>query len=261
MDETTELDEAHAAMEAAPEDDGARLRFYERLADSELFLVLDAEARGEAITPASFEVEDQEFVLVFDRVERLAGFVGEGADYAAMAGRALAVMLAGQRLGLGLNLAVAPSAMLIPAEAVDWLAATLARGPEARDAQPVEVFAPTGLPEAVVRGLDRKLALAAGMARWAWLAGVAYDDGTRSHLLAFVDALPVAQAALAAAVSEALTFSGIEAGMIDVAFIASSDPMAARLAKVGLRFDLPEPARAEAPGAPGMDPDRPPKLR
>ena len=40
MTEETPLDAAHAAMEAAPEDDAARLRFYERLADSELFLLL-----------------------------------------------------------------------------------------------------------------------------------------------------------------------------------------------------------------------------
>ena len=40
MTELTPLDTAHDAMQAAPEDDRARLRFYERLADSELFLML-----------------------------------------------------------------------------------------------------------------------------------------------------------------------------------------------------------------------------
>ena len=39
----TPLDLAHAATEAAPQDDAARLRFYERLADGELFLLLEAE--------------------------------------------------------------------------------------------------------------------------------------------------------------------------------------------------------------------------
>ncbi|MFT7106909.1 MAG: hypothetical protein ACJAVT_001431, partial [Yoonia sp.] len=33
------------------------------------------------------------------------------------------------------------------------------------------------------------------------------------------------------------------------------------LAKVGLRFDLPEPQAARTPGPPGMDPANPPKLR
>ena len=46
MTETTALDLAHAAMDAAPEDNAARLRFYHRLADSELFLLLSAEPDG-----------------------------------------------------------------------------------------------------------------------------------------------------------------------------------------------------------------------
>jgi len=38
--------------------------------------------------------------------------------------------------------------------------------------------------------------------------------------------------------------------------------MAARLARHGLRFDLPEPAaRAEGPRAPGRDPEAPPILK
>ena len=104
--------------------------------------------------------------------------------------------------------------------------------------------------------------MASGSWRAAWLAAVTYDDGSRGHLLAFVGTLPGAEAALARTVGEALTFSGIEAGALDVAFFAPDDPIAARLEKVALRFDLPTPdAEGLAPAAPGMDPDRPPKLR
>ena len=42
----TPLDMAHALMDAAPEDDAARLRFYERVADGELFLLLETEVEG-----------------------------------------------------------------------------------------------------------------------------------------------------------------------------------------------------------------------
>jgi hypothetical protein len=81
-------------------------------------------------------------------------------------------------------------------------------------------------------------------------------------VLAFVDALEGAEKALASAAGEALTFSGIEAGVMDVLFVRASDPLAARLARVGLRFDLPEPEATQTPGAaPGMDPAKPPKLR
>ena len=49
--------------------------------------------------------------------------------------------------------------------------------------------------------------------------------------------------------------------VIDVAFFRASDPVMARIAKVGLRFDIPAPDQAQAPSAPGMDPARPPRLR
>jgi hypothetical protein len=90
-----------------------------------------------------------------------------------------------------------------------------------------------------------------------------YAGGRRGHLMAFVDALPGAEPSLARAVGDALTFSGIEAGSLDVGFFRASDPVAARLARVGLRFDLPEAPKAEqvAGRAPGMDPDAPPRLR
>ncbi|EPX76358.1 SseB family protein [Salipiger mucosus] len=259
----TPLDTAHAAMEAAPQEDAARLRFYERLADSELFLLLTREAEGDQVEPELFDLGDARFVLVFDREERLAQFVGQAAPYAALSGRAVTNMLAGQGIGLGVNLEVAPSSTLLPAEAVDWLAGTLGHGPAEAEAQVSEVSAPAGLPEALLTALDTKLATAAGFARCAWLAGAAYADGTRGHLLAFAGAVPGAEDALARAVNEALVFSGIEAGALDVLFLRDSDELAARLARVGLRFDLPEPAtpeEAERP-APGSDPDRPPILR
>ncbi len=257
----TDLDQAHAIMEAAPDDDAARLRFYERLADTELFVLLGEEAAGDQITPELFEIEDQRFALVFDREERLSQFVGRAAPYAGLPGRALSGMLAGQGIGLALNLEVAPSAMLIPAEAVDWLVATLSHGPDETEARLTEVSAPGGLPEAVVSGLDRKLAIAAGLARFAYLAAATYEDGAQGHVLAFVDAIEGAEKALASAAGEALTFSGIEAGVMDVLFVRASDPLAAHLAKVGLRFDLPQLEEPQAPAAPGMDPQKPPKLK
>ena len=259
----TDLDIAHAKMEAAPDDDAARLHFYEWLADSEIFLLLGEEAADDQITPALFDVEGGQYALIFDREERLSDFVGRAAPYAALPGRALVQMLAGQGVGLGLNLDVAPSAMLIPADAVDWLAQTLSHAPSETEARLTAVAAPRQLPQTVVTGLDRKLAIAAGLARTAYLVAATYDTGAQGHVLAFIDAQPGAEKALASAAGEALTFSGIEAGMMDVLFLAAADPMTERLAKVGLRFDLPQPAAQppHIPGAPGMDPAKPPKLR
>ncbi len=261
----TILDRAHQAMAAAPEDDAARLRFYERLADSELFLLLDSEPAGDEIAPQVFALEEGRFALAFDLEERLSDFTGAPAPYAALPGRVIARELAGQGVGLGLNLGVAASAFLLPAEALGWLAGTLDHAPGEAEALPEAVEAPKGLPEAVIAALDAKLARLAGLARAAHLVAVRYAGGRRGHLLAFEGARPGADAALAKAVSEALVFSGIEAGEIDVTVLAEGDPLRDRIARVALRFDLPEPARETAqvvtPSAPGMDPARPPKLR
>ena len=257
----TLLDAAHAAVSANPEDDRARLRFYERLADGEMFLLLEREAAGEVIDPKVFDLESGPVVLVFDREERLAEFSGAIAPYAALPGRVIAAMLKGQGIGLGVNLGVAPSEMLLPAEAMDWLAEALEDGPEEVEAAPRE-FLPPAVPEAVVAALDAKLARAAGLALAAVLCGAVYGEGRRGHLLAVLDAAEAAEAALARALREAVVFSGVEAGDLDVVFLEAGSAVAQAMARVGLRFDLAVPEAAPvAPVAPGMDPSRPPKLR
>lgn len=259
----TPLDQAHATLVEAGDTDAARLRFYERLADAELFLLLETEAVADKIEPQIFSVDGSEFVLAFDLEERLVDFVGQPAPYACLSGRALVTLLAPQALGLGLNLEVAPSSYLMDAQGVGWLADTLQAAPEEAEAKVVEMTPPGAMPELLLSALDAKLALMGAAARSAYLAQVTYDNGAIGHMLAFIDAAPGAEGALSKAASEALTFSGIEAGQLDVAFFRASDAVAATLAKVGLRFDLPEPPEpqvVERP-APGMDPDKPPRLR
>lgn len=262
MTVVTLLDAAHAAVSANPEDEGARLRFYERLADGEMFLLLEREAQGDVLDPRVFDLEDGPVVLVFDREDRLAGFTGGMAPYAALPGRVIAGLLKGQGIGLGVNLGVGASEMMLPAEAMDWLAEALDGGPEEVEGQ-VEAFVAPSVPEAVVAGLDAKLAKAGGLAVAALLAGVRYGDGRRGHMLAFVGAVAGAEVALARAAREALVFSGVEAGELDVGFFVEGEPAAVAMARVALRFDLPVPVVAEAvaPSAPGTDPSRPPKLR
>lgn len=262
MTDLTPLDAAHAAMEAAPADDAARLRFYERLGDCELFLLLTEEAQDENISPEVFDVADGQFVLAFDREERLAQFVGQPAPYAALSGRILASMLAGQGVGLGLNLEVAPSSILIPPEALAWLQQTLQHAPDEVEAKVDAFTPPVGLPEHLITSLDTKLSTAQGLATAAYLVGVTYPGGGQGHLLGFVGAIEGAQGALAKAASEALTFSGVDAGAMDVGFFAAGDPVAAKLDAVGLKFDLPQVQKPEVVRpAPGSDPDKPPRLK
>lgn len=262
MTETTKLDDAHALMQANLEDDAARLRFYERLADGELFLLLAKEAEGDDIEPEIFELDDANYVLVFDREERLAEFLGKPAPYAALPGRVIAATLAGEGIGLGVNLGVAPSSILIPAEAMAWLSDTLKSGPQEVEARVAEIH-PPAVPEALLTALDAKLASAGGLAAHACLAAVTYTDGRRGHLLGFIDPVQGAEHALAGAANEALTFSGLDAGEMDVGFFAAGDQIAGKLAALGLRFDLPAPDAPErlAPVTPGSDPEKPPILK
>jgi len=259
MDETP-LDQAHSAMMAAEGDDAMRLRFYERIADVELYLLLDAEPDADQVTPILL---DEGYVLVFDRAERLAAYVGKPAPYVALSGRAIAQMLEGQDLGLAVNLGVAPSEILLPAGAMAWLRDTLAQEAGEVEARIAQVLPPKGLPETLITAIDEKLATATGMAAGAFLVAVDYTGGGRGHLLAFVGAIPRAQDALVRAASEALTFSGIEAGAMDVGFFAPNDAVVAKLAKVGLRFDLPqgEGLQHTPRMPPGSDPSKPPILK
>lgn len=255
----TLLDEAYLASEAAPDDANARLRFFARLVEGELFLLLEQEAEGDQISPKVFDLEDGPLVLVFDLEERLAEFTGNIAPYVALSGRALVEMLAANpTLGMGLNLGVAPSSRLLPPEIIAWLAQTLAEHPEELQTVATALSAPKGLPEALLGALDQRLARMQGLAEMAYLVGAQYEGGRRGHMLAFVDAAQGAEAALAKAVQGALSFSGIDAGMLDVTFIASSEQRAAEFARVGLRFDLP---KVETPTPIAPDPSIPPRLR
>ncbi|WP_415182722.1 SseB family protein [Phaeovulum sp.] len=264
----TPFDRAHAAMEAAPENDAARLALYDRLADAELFVLLESEPEGDDITPQLFATEEGDYVLAFDLEERLTRFTDGPAPYAALPGRVIAQYLVGEGVGLGVNLDVAPSAMLLPPEAMEWLTDTLTHTPTEAMGTPVAFHAPA-LPPAVLAALlpafDAKFSHMAGLASHALLGGVSYQDGRRGHVLAFLGAAPKSEPALAKAVAEALVFSGLEAGEIDVTFLTPEDPAAAVLLDKALVLALPEPIEERAqiltPAAPGMDPTKPPILR
>ena len=258
----TALDHAHAAMDMA-EDEATRMGYYQQLIATELFMLLEAEADGESVEPRIFPAEGHSFVLVFDTEARLAEFAGAGSAYAALSGRAIAGLLAPEGLGLGINLGVAPSEMLLPPDAVAWLQETMGDGPNEVETQVQEFRPPRGLPESLLKGLDARLASATGLAENAYLAGVVYENGAEGHMLGVIDAVPGAEPALARSVSEVLQFSGLEAAALDVGFFRAHDPVAARLARVGLRFDLPkpEPVVTQEITPPGMDPAKPPRLR
>jgi len=250
----TMLDQAHAGLLL-----GDDLAFYRMLADTELFLVLEAEAQGEVMTPRVFDLSDGPLLLAFDSEERLAGFGGGPVAYAALPGRIIAGQMLGQGLSLGLNLGTgAAFEMILPPEAIEWLMQMLDQVPAEEMEAKVLQFEPPAVPQAVLQALGRSIT-----AGTAWLAGVVYTSGRRGVMLALTGIAAQDEARMARAVTEALAFSGLDASELDLAFVSAGDAVVARMAEVGLKFqpDLrPEPV-ATAPKAPGSDPARPPILR
>lgn len=256
----TPLDSAHAAMEAVPEDDSRRLAFYGLFADTELFIMLSNESEDDEVRPALFDVEGAHYLVAFDREDRLTGFTGEITPYAALPGRGLAAMISGEGIGIALN-AELPSAMLIPPDAVGWLADTLAEGPSEITARPRSFHKPLTLPDDLISALETGLASTTGLAAAAWLAGVTYEDSVKGHVVVFAGAVPGAEQALAATVREALVFSGHEEGWLDVAFLPVDDPTLTALAGFGRALPIPQPEPVAERPAPGSDPAHPPRLK
>ncbi len=263
MIENTPLDVAHGAMMAAPDDAPTRLQFYHCLADTELFMLLEKEVDNEKITPEVFDLSDDSYVLVFDTQERMAAFTGVPKPYAALSGRMISALLLNKNIGLGVNLDVAPSAILIPPNGLSWLTDTLENTPEKRMAKAIKISKYNVISPDLLEGLNARILRTGGVALAAFLVLVDYENGTSGPLIGFVDTPENARDALAKSVTEALIFSGLSEGTIDVGFFASSDPIVATLARVGHQFELPKPVEPvhKTPMAPGLDPESPPILK
>ncbi|MEZ5888223.1 MAG: SseB family protein [Paracoccaceae bacterium] len=261
MTEASALDRAHRAMIAHPEDEAARRAWYHRLAAAELCLLLDREPEGDDLAPTVIGLEAGSFVLAFDGEERLAAFADGPVPYAALPGRVIVGLLAGQGIGIGVNPGSEETAFLMAAEAVDWLAELLAAEPEADAVRPVAWGEPER-PEAA-SSLSAALSGLGALAEGGWLAAVRYEDGRRATALVIEAAAPGAEAAIAKAAAEALALT-LGPGEADVLFLSRADCAALGLSSFASPVTLTRPARPEpapAPAAPGSDPERPPRLR
>ncbi|MFT3974435.1 MAG: SseB family protein [Amaricoccus sp.] len=252
----TPLDLAHAAHEAAPEDAALRLRFHERILDTELIVPLAAPPEDERIEPQIFGLSDGPVVLAFDRDDRMAEFLGAPADFAALTGRRLVALLAGHGTGLALNLG-APSAALLPPEAVDWLARIAAEAVPEASARASDIGPPGIVPRPLLDALGPKLAAMADRLASAHLVSARLGDGPPALLLALVGVPVAARPAMAAAVAEAVRFSGLDDAALDVTFPDAGSALAAAVAREGLRFEMPAPVEEPAP----VRENRPPRLR
>lgn len=249
----TLLDDLRAAMDADPDYDAARLRWYGALGGSELVLWLSREAEGTAVLPEVLDLAEGRFVLAFQDEGRLADMAGRPVPYAALPGRVIAGMLAGQGIGLAVD-----AATFLPPEAVAWLAGMLEGAPEAAEAAPDAFLPPGEVPAEVIDGIAR--VIGGSRVGGAWL--VMAEAGGGRGLMLVVAGAGAAEADLARALREAVVFSGAEAGVLDLVFLAPQAPAVAAAQRVGMAF---APAPASGPptvaAVPGSDPEKPPRLR
>ncbi len=261
-----------AAAQAMGTDDQAALAFYQALAAAELVLLLAHEPTGSDLSPQVFDLPSGALVLAFDSEDRLASWAREAGlgpqAYAALPGRVVAQLVAqNTALGLGLNFgAGTPSEMILPPSAMTWMAQLLDTAPQSGLARIRQVLPLGTVPGAMLRALQVGLAGAGGFAQQAVLARAAYDTGALAHVLAIFGADSKSEAPLARAVAEALAFSGLEAGALDVIFVAGASQVGAHILALGMNIALPPPPSLPdfAPGtprAPGMDPSAPPRLK
>lgn len=263
MNETA-IDAAFHASQAEPDDNGLYLRLLERIMDAELFLLLAEEPEQDHIEPHLFEMEEGQFLLAFDRGERLAEFLDSPSPYIALPGRRLVEMVAGQSVGLALNLGVAPSEMLLPPEAVNWMAEIGSGAPDVHEARLTGIAMPRHLPSGLMAALDPKLAAMASVIDEAHLVEAEFSDEDHALLLVLFGVPEIARRDVASAIGEAVRFSGVDHARLDVTFLDSDAPSRSQIEAVSVRIELPEAHSAapdEPPAAPGSDPDKPPRLR
>ncbi|WP_340110410.1 SseB family protein [Pikeienuella sp. HZG-20] len=253
----TPLDRAWAAAEAPGAGDAEMAHYYEVFAAAEFFLAIDAESFEDAAPqPILFSVDGAETALIFDTESRMADFLESGAAHLALSGRAVLGMFAGRGVQLGVNLGEAPSATILPAEAVDWAAAATLQPVEAEASRRLALTPPQGLEPALFARIDAKLAGLAGNVVEAWLCGA----GEGGLVLCLALRAEAAEAAVVAALAETARFAGGDRAAFDIAVLKADDPALSAARKIGLGFELAPPA-APPRAAPGMDPAHPPKLR
>lgn len=257
MTDPSPLDRTIARLD--PADEIACRAFYDQVAHCELHVLLADEASGDQATPRLIASDMGRFVLAFDRAERLSDFAGGVAPSLNLPGKDLCAMLAPLGLGLGLNVDVSDDPYLLAPDIVAWIAGTLAE-PQPQEAlgRPTALRRPAAVPAGFLEALTSRLSQLPGAAKQAVLSSATYSGANERLLLGVVDADPARQADLTGTVRDAVALLMPERPL-DIGFFRGDDPLTAALRRNGLTFDFPE-AQQIIPGAPGMDPDRPPRL-
>jgi len=260
----TPLDRAAraAADPGAPAD--AQARVYALLLETALCVPVCPAGPDDAIRPQVFALSEGDAALAFDDDARMAAFFEGPTEYVALPGRALAALLADAGLGLGLNLGDAPSAMLLEAATMRWLAAQMGGALRADAAAAATVAPPRRADPALAAALAGRLAAFPGMVAEAWL--VRLEGGDEPGLTAALRLSPTAARApealaeaLAAELGRAAAPFAPSGETVAIAALETTSPLLAAARRLGAPLHAPPDAPARPAAAPA--PPRPPKLR
>lgn len=253
-------------------DDVTRARILQKLADTELFVALDAEPSEDQARMRQFDLPLGPVVLACDLDDRLSGFFGAPAPYAAMPGRVLAALLAGQGVGLLVN-PDAKSEILLTPDMLHWLVEGLSSALPDRAAVPAPARLTPPSPAMIAtlaEPLAERLANLRGHVAAMALVGADWPDGRSGHLVSLSGVAPDDRPAVAKSLAEMLAFLPPVEGGLDIGFDLPDLPDAAFTLTAGVpgcgcggdHAGDPAPAAGpKRPRAPGMDPQRPPILR
>ena len=243
------------AFERARNDPEETAAFYDALFAATVFLPIDrafdddGNESGEAasaIEPIFYEVENEATLLIFDTEERLALWTDEPVDYVGLTGRQLFEMFDGGQQ-VALNIGVAPSSVVIPAEMVTWLherAAEEGESEEIAAGTALEVMPPPDLDTEIVARIAARIAGLRREVDEAVFFSLGVDAGQDEAERRVVLGIAASQQGLrdAEAVAEALaeTARGAFDGSrpVEVALLSASSPLMEKARKVGLNLPV-----------------------
>lgn len=257
----TPLDRAHLAAAADGAAPDARARFYALLLESALFCPVEQASQTGPLKPLVFALEGGPVALAFDDDARMAGFFDAPTEYVTLPGRALTAALAQAGLGLGLNLGDAPSAMLLAAADVAWIAAEMGGAVEAAAvAGALTVAAPLGAERGLLAALADRIAAHPGMIAEAWLVRLGVADAPGRLTLLFLPAEPFRRGAeaLSAMLGRAAQPYAPAGEEVAVGVMTPDHPVLRSARAQGLRL-WPDAPSASGPAV--ARPPAPPRLR
>lgn len=257
------LDTAYANMQNPDGDETAELRFYETFCDCVLTVLIVEDEAQDKIQFDIFETSQGALVLAFDSEDRMAEFIEKPTGFINMPGRELLQMLSDQQLGIGLNLAVAPSSQILEKATLDWVRDVIGSESMVKMDKISSLKPATNISPSLSQNLAMRLQAFYGFVESVLICDVTYEDGYAGTAFFVLNCDPDTEANLFAMLMETQRFSSRDDSEIAIQFIQTNSPNIDDIRAVAQEVKpLPRSAKSiSTPKAPGRDPAKPPKLR